>query len=203
VTLSPPGFRRVRADAVGGSTGSCYCEPVWGRGPGGVGQHQAECRRKVPDSQPGTARGPGRHGVSRTEGNRRTQRRQRRSGDKIRTRGVPQTRPSPACRRKRNLRDKRQDPWRGANDRARKCSVPTPRTPVGLRRNLQTRTDPVRPRHAGRRSWDLAKTPHPTSHPHAGAIPRWQAPLRGRNGSQCPRGSDAASGNWQPETLDG
>jgi len=171
VTLSPPRFRRARANAVGGSTESCYCEPVWGQGPGGVGQHQARNRRKVPGSHPGAARGPGRHGVSRTERNRRTQRRQRRSGNKIRTRGGPQPRSPPACRRKRNLRGKRQDPWRGANDRTCKRTVPTPRTRAGLRKTLQTQADPVRPRHAGRCAEDLAKKPHPTSHPRAGTNP--------------------------------
>jgi hypothetical protein len=167
VTLRPPRFRRAKANAVGGSTGSCYCEPVWGQGPGGVGQTTTS-RRKVPDSHPGTARGSGRHGLSRTEGNRRTHRRQRRTGNKIRTRGVPQPRPSPACRQKRNLRVKRQDPWRGANDRVRKHSVPSPRTKVGLQTNLQTQADPVRLKRTGRCAEDPAKKPHPTSHPRSG-----------------------------------
>jgi hypothetical protein len=110
------------------------------------------------------ARGPGRHGVSRPERNRRRNRRRRRYGNKIRTRGAPQIRQPPACRRKRNLRGKRQDPWRGANDRVRKRAVPTLRTTVGLQNLLQMRADPVWPRCAGRCTEDRAQKPHPTSH---------------------------------------
>lgn len=140
------------------------------------------------------ARGPGRHGLSRPERNRRRHRRRRRNGNKIRTRGAPQTRQSPACRRKRNLRGKRQDPWRGANDRVRKHAVPTLRTKVGLQNLLQMRADPVRPRCAGRCAEDQAQKPHPTSH-QGGRNPRWPAPLRGRNGLQLSVQADAASGN--------
>jgi hypothetical protein len=171
-------FRTRGADTVRREAGSCYCEPVWGYDPGGVGRHQS--RRKAPASQPGRARGSRRHGLSQAGGARQDDGGRAASGNKIRSRGEPPNGDRPHVMERGNLRGKRQDPWRRANGRANRA-VPTLRTGAGVRNQSHPHADPVRPTRAGRHDDDQAKKPHPTSHP-TGDNPRWPASLRSRNG---------------------
>jgi hypothetical protein len=185
----------TQADAVGGNTGVATASQCGGSVPDGVGRPRAS-RRKVPASQPERARGTDRHGVSRPHGT---------TGISVAT---AETTTSSDCRRcrkaeiaclqktKRNLRGKRQDPWRKANDPALAgCRPCGQRSDCG--NNLQPRPDPVRSTCVGRRAGDLAQKLHPTSRRDgvtpavAGSAAEPERPAKSVQ-------TNAASGNWQP-----
>jgi hypothetical protein len=162
--------------------------------------NHAVTRRRCRNRQ--RARGAGRHGVSRPcgtiwsnsggHGGR---------GEKLRSRAVPTK--AIACMQsqitKRNLRGKRQDPWREANGRTFETGAVLTDKGRAAEPNSATQPGPVRPQGAGRCTGRPGQEASPDKPPPAGrTTPWWPVPLRNRNGLLRPWQSSAASGNWQP-----
>jgi len=132
VTLRHPWFRMVQADAVGGTTtGVATASQCGGSAPDGIGQGIKPLEGS--GLAAGTRKGSRPSRSELAERNHRGHRWPRRCGNKLRTQEAPTT--AIACLQKeveRNLKGKRQDPWREANDRGEQAPVPTLRTTAGL-----------------------------------------------------------------------
>lgn len=168
VTPCHPWFRVVRADTVGGGpTGVATVSQCGGPVPDGIG------RTNKPSKGSGVATGTRKGGrPSRSEWpvrNHRTTVATAECTTSSDCRGRPSRR-SPACRIRtgRNLRDKRQDPWRKANGRGdfARCRPCGQGSAAGT--NLQPQTGLVEVPCVGRRAVDLAQKSHPTSPPRRG-----------------------------------
>jgi len=123
--------------------------------------------------------------------------------DKIRRRGRSRKRDRSSGKRKRNVRGKRQDPSSRANDRGpTSATMPTQEKPEGRsgrsqRQHRSEGSDTGTPAGVRRSGQEVSPEKPVVVTPSAGsaAEPETQA-IR-------PSQAGAASGNWQPMTLDG
>jgi hypothetical protein len=159
---------------------------------------ETSSRRKVPVTQPGHARGASRHGVRRP---RETIGSEAGGDDGAATSfecgGQGPKRQSPACRDERNLRGKRQDPWRKANDRG----DPARCRPCGQRSGCGTQSaTAARPgREVARKQARGRPGPEASPESHCDRVtPAVAGPAAGPERSARFVQANAASGNWQP-----